>query len=490
MKIRPVILLIAIPILAIGIAAPEASAQDQSSEEGIRLNFRGVPLDTVLDYLSRSAGFVIVREAVIEGTVDVWSHQPLTKDEAVDLLNTILNQKGYAAIRNDRTLIIVTLEEARERDLPVVAGSDSTQIPKTDEMVTQIIPVRYANVTQLIEAMEPLLPSYAIATANEGSNAIILTDTRKSIHRMVEIVEALDTPVSSVAALRVFPLENSESAETAKLINDLFAAPGSSSGSNSRDQQRQAFFQRFMQRGGGGGRGGSPWGGGSDGGRGGNRENAAAGSAERQAMSRVLAVADERTNAVVVSAPEDVMPTIEQMIMELDSDRGAVPEVKVFGLKFALAEDMVDVVLEAFLPQNATGGGGGGGGGRGGQQGRGGSSTLDEKDRVQAVADSRTNSVVVSAMSDKMVLIAKMIASLDADPSLTPRVFVYDLKNADPEAVAAILEGMFGEGVSTGNAAGSNPQGGQGGQGNRNQGGRGGGGGGFGGGGGGGGGRQ
>ncbi len=207
-------------------------------------------------------------------------------------------------------------------------------------------------------------------------------------------------------------------------------------------------------------------------------------------MSRVLAVADERTNAVVVSAPEDVMPTIEQMIMELDSDRGAVPEVKVFGLKFALAEDMVDVVLEAFLPQNATGGGGGGGGGRGGQQGRGGSSTLDEKDRVQAVADSRTNSVVVSAMSDKMVLIAKMIASLDADPSLTQRVFVYDLKNADPEAVAAILEGMFGEGVSTGNAAGSNPQGGQGGQGNRNQGGRGGGGGGFGGGGGGGGGRQ
>jgi general secretion pathway protein D len=478
-KIRPIILLIAIPILSIGIAAPKASAQDQSSEEGIRLNFRGVPLDTVLDYLSRSAGFVIVREAVIEGTVDVWSHQPLTKDEAVDLLNTILNQKGYAAIRNDRTLIIVTLEEAREHDLPVVAGSDSTKIPKTDEMVTQIIPVRYANVSQLVQAMEPLLPSHAIVTANEGSNAIILTDTSKSIHRMVEIVEALDTPISSVAALRVFVLEYSESAETAKLINDLFAA-SSANTTSFRDRQRQAFFQRFQQRGSSGGRGRFPFGG--DQGRGGNRGTTAEGAETRQAMSRVLAVADERTNAVVVSAPEDVMPTIEQMIAELDTDTAAVPEVRVFPLKFALAEDMVDIILEAFVPQNVSRGTGGGGG-RGGQQGRGGSTALEDEDIVQAVADARTNSVVVSSMGDKMILIAKMIASLDSDPALTQRVFVYDLKNANPETVAAILEGMFGEGASGGNTAGSNPRGGQGGQarqtgqGNRNQGTRGGGGG-------------
>jgi general secretion pathway protein D len=477
-KISQRILLIAIPILSIGIAVLEASAQDQSSEEGIRLNFRGVPLDTVLDYLSRSAGFVIVRETVVEGTVDVWSHQPLTKDEAVNLLNTILNQKGYAAIRNDRTLIIVTLEEAREHDLPVVAGSDSTQIPRTDEMVTQIIPVRYANVSQLVQAMEPLLPSHAIVTANEGSNAIILTDTSKSIHRMVEIVEALDTPISSVAALRVFVLKYSESAETAKLINDLFAA-SSANTTSSRDRQRQAFFQRFQQRGGSGGRGGFPFGG--DQGRGGTGGTTTEGGETRQAMSRVLAVADERTNAVVVSAPEDVMPTIEQMIAELDTDTAAVPEVRVFPLKFALAEDMVDVILEAFVPQNISRGGGGGG--RGGQQGRGGSTALDDEDIVQAVADSRTNSVVVSSMSDKMILISKMIESLDSDPALTQRVFVYDLKNADPETVAAILEGMFGEGASGGNTAGSNPRGGQGGQarqtgqGNRNQGTRGGGGG-------------
>src|SRR5262245_41742866 len=70
------------------------------TEKGLRLNFRGVPLDMVLNYLSDAAGFIIVMETEPKGKVDVWSNQPMTKDEAVELLNSILNRNGYAAIRN------------------------------------------------------------------------------------------------------------------------------------------------------------------------------------------------------------------------------------------------------------------------------------------------------------------------------------------------------------------------------------------------------
>src|SRR5712692_6335226 len=56
--------------------------------QGLRLNFRGVPLEMVLNYLSDAAGFIIVLDTKVEGKVDVWSNQPLNKDEAVDLLNT------------------------------------------------------------------------------------------------------------------------------------------------------------------------------------------------------------------------------------------------------------------------------------------------------------------------------------------------------------------------------------------------------------------
>ncbi|HUR47404.1 MAG TPA: hypothetical protein VMZ27_16090, partial [Candidatus Saccharimonadales bacterium] len=125
-------------------------------EKGLRLNFRGAPLEMVLNYLSDAAGFIIVLEAKPEGKVDVWSNQPLTKEEAVELLNSILNKNNLAAIRNGRTLTIVSREDAKKRDIPVKKGADTDKIPKSEEMVTQVIPVKHANVTSLTANLQTL----------------------------------------------------------------------------------------------------------------------------------------------------------------------------------------------------------------------------------------------------------------------------------------------------------------------------------------------
>ena len=88
--------------------APPQLAVKNETDRGLRFNFRGAPLETVLNYLSDAAGFVIIPETDLRGKVDVISTQPLNKQEAVDLLNTILNKNGLAALRNGRTLTIIT----------------------------------------------------------------------------------------------------------------------------------------------------------------------------------------------------------------------------------------------------------------------------------------------------------------------------------------------------------------------------------------------
>ena len=52
----------------------------------------------VLNYLSDAAGFIIVQDTRVNGTVSVIGKH-VTRDEAVDLLNSELNKNGYAAIR-------------------------------------------------------------------------------------------------------------------------------------------------------------------------------------------------------------------------------------------------------------------------------------------------------------------------------------------------------------------------------------------------------
>jgi len=77
------------------------------SAAGIQMNFRNAPLEQVLEYLSEAAGFIIVLDAPVKGTVNVISAKPLSQDEAVDFLSSALNKNGLAAIRDGRTLTIV-----------------------------------------------------------------------------------------------------------------------------------------------------------------------------------------------------------------------------------------------------------------------------------------------------------------------------------------------------------------------------------------------
>lgn len=413
--------------------------QPQGEAEGagdIRLNFKDAPLSQVLNYLSEAAGFVIVQEKELTGTVSITSHQPITRDEAVDLLNAVLVEKGYAAVRNGRILKIVSRSQALTMDLPVRAGSDPQLIPKRDELVTQIIPVRYADAAKLMENIRPLLEEDAALTANESSNAIVLTDTLTNIRRIAEIIQALDTSIASISAIRVFPLEYADASEVAEVIKEVFAPTSSTS---SRDGFRRMMEERFRMA----GRGGA---------------NATAGTSEaRMASSRVVAVADEYTNSLVVSAPDEVMPTIEEIVSQLDSNIADVTEVRVFRLEHADAAELADLINQLYYDTSTSSTSSRGGArGPGAFFGRGGAQNNTQRSqrsllqaRVMAVGDPRTNSLLVSAARETMMTIAEMIGRLDASSDKKQKVFVVPLEHADVDNVADVLRGMFETGTTS-----------------------------------------
>lgn len=413
--------------------------------DGVILNFREAPLEDVLNYLSEAAGYVIVLDAKVSGTVNVVSHQPLNADETVDLLNAILVEKGYTAIRTGRILKIVSRGDAPRRNLPVRTGADPAQIPAKDEVVTQIIPVRYADATRLIENLTPLLPEEATLTANESSNAIVLTDTQTNIRRMAEIIKALDTSISSISTVKVFPLRYADATKVAEIVVELFK----NEQTNTRGRSGfGAMMERFRM----GGRGG-------DGGPGGGGTGD---SEARQAASRVVAVADERTNSLVVSAPDELVPTIEQLVLEVDTNVTDLTEVRIFRLEHADATEMADLLMMLFsedqYSSNSNNSRGGFrppfmmGGDRGsrGNQNQNQSNRMLEQARVVAVGDPRTNSVLVTASHETMMQIAEMVGRLDADSSRKQRVYVYSLEHADVENVASILQGLFPSSTSSG----------------------------------------
>ncbi len=431
---------IAAPPSAVRSTTPDASGRlaaagvrnQAAGAEGIQLNFKDASLPDVLNYLSEAAGFVIVQEVPVTGTVNIVSRQSVNAEEAVDLLNAVLIEKGYVALRSGRILKIVSRQDAQKRDLPVQTGSDPEKIPRKDDMVTQILPVRYGDAAKLVENLRPLLPESATISANEGSNAILMTDTQTNIRRIAQIIRAVDTAVSGIPGIQVYALQFADAKELATIITQLFANNQTARGG---DQGR--------------GRGGF-----GDRGRGGGAPTAGQSEA-RQAAVRVVAVADEQSNSVVVSAPEDLIPEITNIVTQIDTSISDVSETRIFRLLHADAVELADQVTRLYSETlNQTGQNG-----RRGNQGRGdrgdgggdrrGQSTQPSQrallqTQVVAVGDPRTNSLVVTAARETMIDISEMIGRLDSTDAKRQRVFVHSLEHADVDGVAAVLRGMLG----------------------------------------------
>lgn len=381
-------------------AIPAARPSIGGSRE-LRLNFQNAPLIDVLQYLSEAGGFIILQETPVSGTVNIIARTPLTADEAVDLLNTLLAEKGYAALRSGRILRIVDRRTAARRPLPVFSASRPEDVRAGDELATQIIPLRFTQAVRVVENLSPLLAEGASLTANEASNSLILTDTGTNARRIIEIVRALDDSIAGIAEIRVFPLRFAKAADIAKILTDFFAgnaAPGAGAQALGGGPMGRMFF---MQRGGGDNRG-------------------AAAPDARTAAIRVAAVADERTNSVIVNAPQNLLPAIEEIIARLDADQGAL--TRYFQLERADAMEAAEI-LRGLFGANLT-----------------------------IVGDARTNTVLVRAPTDFLIQIAEAIGRLDATDARTQQVFVYPIRHGDPENIANIMQGMFPSNTRTGSA--------------------------------------
>ena len=168
---------------------------------------------------------------------------------------------------------------------------------------------------------------------------------------------------------------------------------------------------------------------------------------------RVVAVADDRSNSVVISAPSELLATIEDMLDKIDQQVSDVTELRVFHLVNADPSEMVDQLSQLFpdetnsnnnqnnnVPFFFRGGGGRFGGANTSNEA---SDHMKKLGKVLAVADPRTSSIIITASKTLMPQIADMVAALDAEKGKREVVSYYELQNADPQDVYQNLQDLF-----------------------------------------------
>ncbi len=328
--------------------ATEATETRDTGTNELHVSFRAAPLELVLNHLAEAAGCTLEWEAAPKGTADIWSAQNLTREEALQLLHSVLMKNGFAALTAGNKLTIISRDSANTRELPVKFGGDPEQIPSNTQLVTQILPVRYTEVSQIVKDLQPLLSTRTVITANESANSLVITDTQANIRRVAEIVKAIDAGAQDVTLVRVIRLRNSSPSEMVDLLSELFP------------DQNTSQNQTGTQIGGSPGGFGGPPGGfgppGMGGGMPGPDGNSTPSSTSQRLKkgAKVTAVADERTGSIVVSAPQALLGQVERVVADLDADGARRQKLTVIKLQNAGAQSVADVLQDLFQKDTTT----------------------------------------------------------------------------------------------------------------------------------------
>ena len=277
-----------------------------------------------------------MQDTRVSGNVSVISSHPVTRDEAVDLLDSVLNRNGYAAIRNGRTLTIVDKNDAKTRDIPVKSGNNPDDIPKNAEMVTQIIPIRFVEARQLVSDLTSFVSPQATVAANEAGNSIVITDIQSNIRHLMEIIRAIDNSAEAETEIRVFHLKFANPSDVANELSSVFQSNTSS------DNTTQSPIN-FNDVGAGPP---DPFGG----------ENADSSQNDRiKTGTQVTVVADSRIQAVIVSASKNLINQIAGMINSLDVSSDRDQKVFVYHLNNGDPNQVATVLQNLFQSSSTSG---------------------------------------------------------------------------------------------------------------------------------------
>lgn len=202
--------------------APPALAQYavQSSTESPSpkiWNLRNADIRAVIAEVSRVTNKNFIIDPRVQGKISIVSNTPMSDKELYQVFLSMLQVSGYAAIPNGHIIKIVPNADARTLSSDLLNQMQNPAIG--DEMMVQVIPVRYVPSEQLVPVLRPLMPQWSSVSAYGPSNMLILSGRASNIKQLADIIKQVDS--SSASGIDMVPLNHALAMDVASTLKEL-----------------------------------------------------------------------------------------------------------------------------------------------------------------------------------------------------------------------------------------------------------------------------
>jgi general secretion pathway protein D len=384
----------------------------------LRLDFRSANIDAFLQAFALAYKWTVVKDPACTGDVTVIETGALDQKRAFQVLQAVLEVRGYTALLDGTILKVMPLKRAVTSTttvrIPSVSGSASLD---SSQVVTEVIPLSSAEAAVLAKDLQPLLTDGASIIGAMGANSLIITDTASNIARIRQVVGVLDKGAGN-SEVRIFHMQHVPAKRMADVINELF---------------KQIAPRQPPPPMGPPGQPPQP------------------GQKGPEARPAVAAVEDERSNSVIVVGSVENLKRVEEIIKQLDEELNPHTDTRVYEVKFAEATRLAQLINDGLV-------GGTGSGGSASQpppnpfgfqnpferRATGTQTTSYTIGQTRIVADPRTNSLIITADADMMKTVDQLLDRLDKKVEYASTTFSIQLANANAEDAAYVLGEAFG----------------------------------------------
>ena len=187
------------------------------------LNFDNADIETVVHAASEIVGFNYVLAPDVRGKVTVQTSGRIPQEDVFGVLLAILELHGFTAVKSGNLYKILRIEGARERAVPTIVGLEPDPNRTADEIITQIVPVRFSSVADLATLLRPLVSQRGNLVAHRETNVLMVTDAANNVRRLLDIIRMVDVEIA-LDELQIIQIRYADAADLATILNQLFAS--------------------------------------------------------------------------------------------------------------------------------------------------------------------------------------------------------------------------------------------------------------------------
>lgn len=309
-------------------------------------SFKGTNIQEFIEIVGRNLEKTIIVDPSVRGTINVRSYNTLDDEQYYQFFLNVLEVYGFAVVEMENGIVkVVRDKDAKTSPVPVVGEGDNVV---GDEVVTRVIAVKNVSVRELSPLLRQLINNAGAGNVvhYDPANVIMITGRAAVVNRLTDIIQRVDQ--AGDKKVEVVRLDHASAAEMVRIVDTL----------NKRDNANT-----------------------------------------RPELLEPRIVADERLNAVLVSGEPKVRERVIELIRQLDQEMATTGNSRVIYLRYAKAEDVVDVlqgVSDNLLKEKEKK-----------------SQPSVNEQAVQISSHQGTNSLVITAPPDILKTLESVISQLD-----------------------------------------------------------------------------